>query len=69
MSGRQGPPDNSNAPDHVTEDGDGNLTVGKRPEEKRSEELDTLKKEVNWNNAPDWARLLHLEIEQLREEM
>lgn len=63
----QGPPDHSNARKHVKQRDDGTVGVSKRPEEQRSEEIQTLRDSVDWSNAPDWARLLHLEIEQMND--
>lgn len=55
-------------PNHVEERSNGAVHVGKRKEEQRSEEIDALRESVDWSNAPDWARLLYLEIEEIRDQ-
>lgn len=66
------PPNNNGRgngpPEHVTERSNGAVHVGKRPEEQREHEVQRLRESVDWGNAPDWARLLHLEMQQLRDE-
>jgi hypothetical protein len=39
----------------------------RRKQRQREAEFEQLQESVDWSNAPDWARLLHLELEQLRE--
>mgnify|MGYP000568356378 CR=1 FL=1 len=58
---------NRGPPEHVTEKTPDSVHVGKRPDEQRRDEIDQLRESVNWSNAPDWARLLYLEIEELRD--
>jgi hypothetical protein len=59
---RRGPPD------HVEERSNGAVHVGERADEQRSEGIDALRESVDWSNAPDWARLLHLQIEEIRDQ-
>jgi hypothetical protein len=63
-----GPPEEHGPPDHVEERTPDHVHVGKPPEEQRQDELESLRESVTWDNAPDWARCLHLEIQQLRDE-
>jgi len=53
--------------DHVNDNGS-EVHVGKTPKEKRREEWHKLCESVDWSNAPDWARLLCLEIQQIKDE-
>jgi len=53
--------------DHVNDNGDA-VHVGKTPKEKRRQECDKLCESVDWSNAPDWARLLWLEIQHIKDD-
>ena len=68
MSQRQGPPKHAEAKGREVEDDGERIRVGKSPEAGRNEEIAELRESVDWTEAPDWARLLWLELEDVRDQ-
>jgi hypothetical protein len=64
MSQRQGPPENVR---ERFEERDGVVVDHGDPHPQREQQCEQLRESVDWSDAPDWARLLHLELQQLRE--
>jgi hypothetical protein len=66
-----GPPEHSNAPENVKERfeerDDGTVVDHGDAQCQREQQCEQLRESVDWSNAPDWARLLHLEVQQIRE--
>lgn len=66
MSQGQGPPKHAEAQGREIEDDGETLRVGKSPKTGRNEEIAELRESVDWTEAPDWARLLYLQLEDVR---
>lgn len=67
MSQGRGPPKHAEAKGREIEDDGERIRVGKSPQSARKDEIAELRESVDWSNAPDWARLLWLELEDLRD--
>jgi len=65
MSQRQDPPESVK---ERFEERDGTVVDHGDPHDQREEECEQLRESVDWSEAPDYARLLYLEIQQLRGE-
>ena len=64
----QGPPKHAEAQGREIEDDGERVRVGKSPKTARNEEIAELRESVDWSEAPDWARLLYLELEDVRDQ-
>ena len=63
-----GPPLHAEAKGREVSDNGSRIRVGKSPKTARNEEIAELRESVNWSEAPDWARLLYLELEAVRDQ-
>ena len=68
MSQGQKPPKHAEAKGREIEDDGERIRVGKSPQSARNEEIDSLRESVDWSEAPDWVRLLYLELEDVRDQ-